>query len=42
MMQVLDRWSVQVRVHNVKRDQQQVGEVVEEVELAMGYLLSLQ
>ena len=38
MMQVLDRWSAQVRVHNVKRDQQQVGEVVEEVELAMGYV----
>ena len=38
MMQVLDRWSAQVRVHNVKRDQQQVGEVVEKVELAMGYV----
>ena len=40
MLQVLDRWSAQVQdcVHNVKRDQQQVGEVVEEVELAEGYV----
>ena len=40
MLQVLDRWSAQVQdcVHNVKRDQQQVGEVVEEVELTEGYV----
>ena len=37
MMQVLTG-GAQVRVHNVKRDQQQVGEGVEEVELAMGYV----
>ena len=38
---MLDRWSAQVQdcVHNVKRDQVQVqGEVVEEVELAEGYV----